>query len=315
MNPAEWLPGMERFSLNGVAPLARIILILAGAAVVAALARRLITALRFRIVRLVKLQQSINEIELEKRAATISGALRTVTAVLIYALAAGLALRQMGLDVGPLIAGAGVAGIAIGLGAQNLFRDVISGFFMLIEDQIRVNDVAIINGTSGVVEELNLRTTVLRDGEGVVHIFSNGAITSLANRTREYSYYMFTFGLAFESDTDGAVEAMKEVDVAMRQEAAFAGTIQAPLEIWGVDQFVDTGVVIKARIRTAPGRQWEVGREMNRRIKRRFDEKGILLMARWARQPAHAGWSKEELKEAVREVLAESGGRQGDGRG
>lgn len=315
MDPAKWLPGMERFSLNGVAPVAKIVLILSGAVVVATLARRLITALRFRIVRLVKLQQSINEIELEKRAATISGALRTVVAVLIYALAAGLALRQMGLDVGPLIAGAGVAGIAIGLGAQNLFRDVISGFFMLIEDQIRVNDVAIINGTSGVVEELNLRTTVLRDGEGVVHIFSNGAITSLANRTREFSYYLFTFGLAFESDTDGAVEAMKEVDVAMRQEAAYAGTIQAPLEIWGVDQFVDTGIVIKARIRTAPGKQWEVGREMNRRIKRRFDEKGILLMARWARQPAQGGWSKEELKEAVREVLAEGGGKPGDGRG
>jgi len=300
------LPGMEDFSLKNMLPAGQIALILVAAVLIAALMRRLIAALRFRIVRIAKKQQAIDEIELEKRAATISGALKTVATVVIYALAAGFALRQLGLDVGPLLAGAGVAGIAIGLGAQNLFRDVISGFFMLIEDQIRVSDVAIINGTSGVVEELNLRTTVLRDGEGVVHIFPNGGINSLANRTREYSYYLFNMGLAFESDTDSAIDVMKKVDVEMRQESAFAGMIQAPLEIWGVDQFLDTGVMVKARIKTAPGKQWDVGREMNRRFKQSFDKEGIIFMARWARQqPPAPPLSKEELKAAVREVLSE----------
>lgn len=273
---------MEDFSIRDLLPLGKAALVLAAAWVVVRVARRVVSGLRFRLLRLMKARGGNDLTELEKRAATVSGALQTVLSVLIWIGAIGLCLKHLGLDVAPLLAGAGAAaGIAIGLGGQNLARDVISGVFVLMEDQIRVNDVAIINGVSGVVEELNLRTTVLRDSEGVVHVFPNGAITSLANRTRLYSCYVLNVGVTFEADVDQAMEALKQIDAGMRQEAAFAPMMLEPVEVWGVDQFLDTGVVIKARLKTSPGKQWEVGREMNRRIRKEFHERGIALMARW----------------------------------
>jgi len=202
--------------------------------------------------------------------------------VFIWIGAIGVCLKQLGLDVAPLMTGAGAAaGIAIGLGGQNLARDVMNGIFVLLEDQIRVNDVAIINGVSGVVEELNLRTTVLRDAEGVVHVFPNGAITALANRTRVYSCYVLNFGVAFDSDVDKAIKALKDIDLEMRADATFGPMMLEPVEVWGVDQFLDTGVVVKARLKTVAGKQWDVGREMNRRIRNEFRERGIALMSRW----------------------------------
>lgn len=273
---------MEDFSIRDLLPLGKAALVLAAAWLVVRVARRVVSGLRFRLLRLMKARGGNDLTELEKRAATVSGALQTVLSVLIWIGAIGLCLKHLGLDVAPLLAGAGAAaGIAIGLGGQNLARDVISGVFVLMEDQIRVNDVAIINGVSGVVEELNLRTTVLRDSEGVVHVFPNGAITSLANRTRLYSCYVLNVGVTFEADVDQAMEALKQIDAGMRQEAAFAPMMLEPVEVWGVDQFLDTGVVIKARLKTSPGKQWEVGREMNRRIRKEFHDRGIALMARW----------------------------------
>lgn len=273
---------MEDFSIRDLLPLVRVALVLAGAWVVVRVARRVVSGLRFRLLRLVKPGGGYDLTELEKRAATVSGALQTVISVLVWIGALGLCLKHLGLDVAPLMAGAGAAaGIAIGLGGQNLARDVMSGVFVLLEDQIRVNDVAIVNGVSGVVEELNLRTTVLRDSEGVVHVFPNGAITSLANRTRVYSCYVLNVGVTFEADVDQAMEALKQIDASLRQDPAFAPSMLEPVEVWGVDQFLDTGVVIKARLKTSPGKQWEVGREMNRRIRKEFHERGIALMARW----------------------------------
>ena len=273
---------MEDFTLQDLVPLGKALLVLVGAAVLVWVARRLINVLRFRLLSLMRSQSGADKIEMEKRATTISGALQTVIAVLVWVGAVGLGLKQLGLDVAPLMAGAGAAaGIAVGLGGQNLARDVISGVFVLLEDQIRVNDIAIINGVSGVVEELNLRTTVLRDAEGVVHVFPNGAITSLANRTRLYSCYVLNIGVTFESDVDQAIQAIREIDAGLRGEEGFGALMLEPVEVWGVDQFLDTGVIIKARLKTVPGKQWEVGREMNRRIRIDFKNRGIALMARW----------------------------------
>jgi small-conductance mechanosensitive channel len=238
--------------------------------------------LRFRLLRFLKPRSGADTIELEKRATTVSGALTTLITVFIWIGAVGVCLRQLGLDVAPLMTGAGAAaGIAIGLGGQNLARDVMNGIFVLLEDQIRVNDIAIVNGVSGVVEELNLRTTVLRDSEGVVHVFPNGAITSLANRTRVFSCYVLNIGVAFDSDVDKAMQALKDIDLGMRADASFGPMMLAPIEVWGVDQFLDTGVVVKARLKTVPCKQWDVGREMNRRIRNEFRERNIALMARW----------------------------------
>ena len=276
------LPRLEDFTIQDLIPLAKVMFVIFSAMVLVWVSRRLIGVLRFRLLRLMKPRSGADKIELEKRATTVSGALKTLIAVFIWIGAIGVCLKQLGLDVAPLMTGAGAAaGIAIGLGGQNLARDVMNGIFVLLEDQIRVNDVAIINGVSGVVEELNLRTTVLRDAEGVVHVFPNGAITALANRTRVYSCYVLNFGVAFDSDVDKAIKALKDIDLEMRADATFGPMMLEPVEVWGVDQFLDTGVVVKARLKTVAGKQWDVGREMNRRIRNEFRERGIALMARW----------------------------------
>jgi small conductance mechanosensitive channel len=276
------LPNLEDFTIQDLVPLLKVLLVIVVAGMLVWVSRRLVGALRFRLLRLLKPRSGADTIELEKRATTVSGALTTLLTVFIWIGAIGVCLRQLGLDVAPLMTGAGAAaGIAIGLGGQNLARDVMNGIFVLLEDQIRVNDIAIINGVSGVVEELNLRTTVLRDAEGVVHVFPNGAITSLANRTRVYSCYVLNIGVAFDSDVDKAIQALKEIDLNMRADAAFGPMMLAPIEVWGVDQFLDTGVVMKARLKTVAGKQWDVGREMNRRIRNEFRERNIALMARW----------------------------------
>jgi small conductance mechanosensitive channel len=188
----------------------------------------------------------------------------------------------------------------------------------LLENQIRVNDVAVINGTGGLVEQVNLRTIVLRGLDGVVHIFPNGTITTLSNMTMNYSYYVFDIGVAYKEDTDRVVATMTEVAEGMRREPEFAAMIIEPLEVLGVDKFADSAVIIKARIKTKPIRQWTVGREMNRRFKKKFDEIGIeipfphtSLYFGEASKPIQIGFdkeSREELKAVIREVLAERGG-------
>jgi small conductance mechanosensitive channel len=140
-----------------------------------------------------------------------------------------------------------------------------------------MHDVAVINGVTGTVEEIGLRTTVLRSADGSVHVFPNGAIQTLSNLTREYSYYVFDIGVAYKEDTDRVVDVMQDVAARLMAEDAYKPLILEPLEVFGVDRFADSAVVIKARIKTQPMKQWTVGREMNRRLKKRFDELGIEI--------------------------------------
>jgi len=297
----------------------RVALILALALIASRLVSRLIRGLRVRLVAMMVAHAGGQAEALEKRARTISGILRKSAVTLIWALAIIMALREVGLDIRPLLAGAGIAGIAIGFGAQTLVRDVISGLFMLIENQIRVHDVVQINGVGGLVEEVNLRTTVLRSVDGTVHIFPNGAITSLANMTRDYSYYVFDIGVAYKEDTDRVAEVMRAVAEEMRQETAWAPLVLEPLEILGVDKFADSAVIIKARIKTLPVKQWAVGRELNRRFKKKFDELGIeipfphisVYFGEASKPFAVQLAPREEIKQAVREVLEEMGLRAG----
>lgn len=248
--------------------------------------------------------------EFEKQAVTIAGVLQRTTTVLIYILALVMALRELGFDVAPLLAGAGVASIAIGFGAQNLVRDVISGIFLLWENQIRVNDVAVINDTAGLVEQINLRTTVLRDSEGTVHVFPNGAITKLANRTQGFSCYVFNLNISYRDDADRIIELLQETGNELAAEERYGVSILAPIEIWGVDQLGETHVVVKGRIKTLPGKQWEIGREINRRLKQRLDSAGFDLPARGLRRvevdvPLAAGFNRDALRAAVTEILEE----------
>ena len=192
---------------------------------------------------------------------------------------------------------------------------------MLLENQVRINDVAIINGTGGLVEQINLRTTVLRSLDGTVHVFPNGTITTLSNMTQEYSYYVFNIGVAYKEDTDHVSAVVKELADEMMQEETYRSFILAPLEVMGVDQFADSAVMIKARIKTAPIKQWMVGREMNRRIKKKFDELGIEIPfphrslyfgeASKAFATRSAGADSHEIKAMISEVLEEKGLRTG----
>ena len=212
-----------------------------------------------------------------KRVATLIGLLRTLGLVVIWAVAIVICLSQVGVDVTPIIAGAGILGLAVGFGAQNIVRDLISGFFVVLENQVRVGDVAIVNGTGGLVEAITFRTIVLRDLSGVVHVFPNGAVNTLANMTKEWSAYVTDVGVAYKEDTDRVIEVMKKVDAGMRADAAFGPQMLQPIEIFGVDAFKESEVTIKARLRTRPIQQWNIGREYRRRLKKAFDAAGIEI--------------------------------------
>lgn len=307
------------FTVERIYPLAtallRFVLVLVAAYVATRIASRIIRGTRARIISAMQDRADGTTTELEKRATTIISIVGKTVTVVIWTVAVVMALKEISFDVAPLLAGAGVAGLAIGFGAQNLVRDIITGVFMLLENQIRVNDVAVINGTGGLVEELNLRTTVLRGLDGVVHVFPNGSIASLSNKTRKFSFYVFDVGVAYKEDTDRVTEVLVALAGEMMQEEAYRDDILEPLEVLGVDHFADSAVVIKARIKTRPLEQWRIGREMNRRIKKKFDELGIeipfphrSIYFGEASRPFRldAGTNREALKEIVREVLAES---------
>jgi small conductance mechanosensitive channel len=192
-------------------------------------------------------------------------------------MAALIVLREVGVDIMPVVTGAGILGLAVGFGAQTLVKDVIAGFFLTFENHLRVGDVAMIDGTGGIVEAINLRTTVLRDLEGTLHVFPNGSFERYSNRTKDYSYFVINVGVAYKEDTDRVTEVLREVGADLRADAAFSPSILAPLEVLGVDAFEDSQVTIKARIKTVPLKQWEVGRELRRRIKRAFDRASIEI--------------------------------------
>jgi small-conductance mechanosensitive channel len=219
--------------------------------------------------------QSVDETA--KRAETLSRLLRQTVAVAVWVTAGLVVLRELGVEIAPVLASAGVAGLAVGFGAQNLVRDVISGFFLILENQVRVGDVAIINGTGGLVEQINLRTIVLRDLTGTVHVFPNGAVTTLANLTQAWSAHVFDIGVAYKEDTDKVVEVIRRVGKELKVDETIGPLILEDMEVFGVDAFGDSAVVIKGRIKTVPIQQWAVGREFKRRLKKAFDAEGIEI--------------------------------------
>jgi len=215
--------------------------------------------------------------EIEKRAETIVRLLHQGVLIMLWVTGALMILRELGVEIGPILASAGVAGLAVGFGAQNLVRDVIAGFFLIIENQVRVDDVAIVNGTGGLVEAVNFRTLVLRDLSGVVHVFPNGSITTLSNLTREWSAYVFEIGVAYKEDVDQVMALMRKVGAELRADVTFGPMMLEDVEVFGVDNFADSAVIIKGRLRTVPIKQWDVGREYRRRLKYAFDREGIEI--------------------------------------
>ncbi len=212
-----------------------------------------------------------------KRAKTLGGLIKNVALTFVGGIALLMVLHELNVDVMPMITGAGIAGVALGFGAQWLVRDVIAGFFLILEDQVRVGDSVVINGQGGGVEAINLRTTILRDVEGAVHVFPNGAITTLSNRTRDYAYYLIDVNVDFQQDTDKVVEVLRATATSVQEDPTLGPYILEPLEVLGVDGFRDGQVTIRSRIKTLPQRQWDVGREIRRRLRIAFTQAGIDL--------------------------------------
>ncbi len=220
---------------------------------------------------------SLDALERGKRARTLGSLVSNVSTIAITGLALLMILNEFGVNITPMLTGAGIAGLAVGFGAQTLVRDIISGFFMILEDQVRVGDSAAINGTGGLVEQINLRTIVLRDEEGTLHVFPNGSITTLANRSKDFSYYVITLGIPYHEDADRVANILQNVGAELQKDPHYGVFILEPIEIMGVDAFAEWAVQIKLRIRTVPQRQHEVGRELRKRIRRAFDEHKVAV--------------------------------------
>src|SRR6056297_2443605 len=221
--------------------------------------------------------ESLDTQEASKRINTLMNILKGIGKILIWSIFLMILLKKFNIDIGPILAGAGILGLAVGFGAQELVRDIISGFFILLENQVRAGDVAIINGTGGLVEKIELRTITLRDFSGVVHVIQNGKIDSLANMTKEWSAIVFDIGVAYKEDVDEVIKVMQEVGEKMLKDPDYTDKIKEPLEIFGLDKFDDSAIIIKARLKTNPGEQWSLGREYRRRLKKAFDEKDIEI--------------------------------------
>jgi small conductance mechanosensitive channel len=244
----------------------RVVLILIGAWIAVHIAKRILNGLRTYSMHAMERRGESPQLELEKRATTIVSTLSKLAAIIIWLIAVVMSLHELAFNIQPILAGFGVAGLAVGLGAQALIKDWLGGLLILIEDQIRIGDDVTINGTSGVVEEINLRTTILRGDNGAVHIISNGLINTLANSTREYAYSLFQATIAYGSDVDQAFKVLAETGAELAADTKFGPMILAPMEVLGVDRFGDRGLVIRARIRTLASRRDDVGYELNRRV-------------------------------------------------
>jgi len=219
----------------------------------------------------------LDALERGKRARTLGSVVQNVASALIVGISLLMALPLLGLDITPVLTGAGIAGLAVGFGAQTLVRDIISGFFLILEDQIRVGDAASINGADGIIEAINLRTVVLRDGEGTVHVYPNGAINNLANRSKDFSYYMVDLSVSYYDDPDRVAAVVHQIGAEMQADPTFGPSILEPIEVLGVDAFGEWSVKLKARIKTVPLKQWYVGRELRKRLIKAFAQHGFSV--------------------------------------
>jgi len=202
---------------------------------------------------------------------------RNALMILMVTMVGLIVLSELGVNIAPLLAGAGVVGLAIGFGAQTLVKDVITGLFMLIEDTLSVGDVVNVGGKGGSVEAITIRTIRLRDYDGSVHTIPFSSVTTATNMTKDFSFYVLQVTVDYREDTDQVISVLRDIAEQMRAEPAHAAAMLGPLDVAGVDAFQENAVLIKARLKTRPIQQWSVGREFNRRMKKRFDELGISI--------------------------------------
>ncbi len=238
---------------------------------------RLLREVAERIPRLLPAEEGPTITEREKRARTAASLVRTVGTSLVLLMAAMILFREIGADITPLIAGAGVAGLAVGFGAQGLIKDIIAGFFILTEDQFHVGDVIQVAGVSGQVEKMNLRMTIVRDLNGAVHFIPNGEIKVATNLTKEWSRAVLEVGVSYEEDVDRVSHVLTEIGQELADDETFGKLVLEPPQVLGIEALTDSQVTIRILAKTLPLKQWEVARELRRRIKMRFDREAIQI--------------------------------------
>lgn len=260
----------------------------AGFGVVLALALRIVViliiawaALRLvrRLSQLVRagISHRIDDIEAAKRAETLGRVIRYVANVVIYSLTVMLILTEVGISVAPILGAAGVVGLAVGFGAQSLVKDFVTGFFLLLENQIRQGDEVKLGAFSGTVENLTLRYVQLRDYDGHVHFVPNGTITTVTNMSRGFGQAVIEMDFALGQPVDSVIETMREVGEAVAADPAFASSILGPLEITGVERMGTASMTLRGRLRTRPGAAGAVRREYLRRLRQTLDERAAAL--------------------------------------
>lgn len=221
--------------------------------------------------------QADNNLEDLKRIETLSRVFRYIASVVIYVVSGMVVLSELGVSIAPILATAGVLGIAVGFGAQSLIKDYFNGFFLLLENQIRQGDVVEAGGKGGLVEEVTLRYIKMRDYDGNVHFIPNGIITTVTNMSRGFAYAVIDVGVAYREDLDEVMEVMRQVGAGMREDGAFGGKILEPMEMAGVDRWDDSAVILRCRFKVHPLEQWGIRREYLRRLKQAFDRHGIEI--------------------------------------
>jgi len=269
INEPEWDPrAFVHWALtHGV----NLLIIAVGGFIVVRSANLAIDHLQFKLAR----RHNSTDLEWQRRATTLGGILTSLVTATVGFVVVLMLLRELSIDVLPILTGAGIAGLAIGFGAQNLVRDVISGVFLILEDQVGIGDIARINGVQGMVEQINLRTIVLRDGEGAVQVFPNGTITALANLSKQFAFATVEVKVAYTENIDRVMGTMREIGAAIEKDPAWSAIVMAPLEVTGVES-LDGGVAtVRAKFKTLPLNQGRVGNELRRRLMTTFVARGI----------------------------------------
>lgn len=268
MNVYDFLAHGAEYLRDGV----RIVLILAGSFALLRFSRFIIRKLEKSAV---EKHEKRSQFERSKQVATLGRILRNASAVAIVVVAIIMVLDSLGIDIGPLLAGAGVVGLALGFGAQSLVRDVISGFFILLENHFGVGDVIQAAGVSGLVESMTLRVTVLRDLEGRVHVIPNGEIKVMTNLTKEWSRAVIDVVVPAKEKIDQATAILRAVGEELARDPQLGPFILQPLEVLGLEQVANSQATLRVMIKTAPRQQWDVSREFRRRLLDAFEARGI----------------------------------------
>ncbi|HEX4917388.1 MAG TPA: mechanosensitive ion channel family protein [Limnobacter sp.] len=224
-----------------------------------------------------QMQARSKSIDDQKRIDTLMRVLKYVANVVVLLLGALIALGTIGISIAPVLAAAGVVGLAVGFGAQSLVKDYFTGVVLLIENQIRAGDFVEVGGKSGTVENVTLRYVRLRDAHGNVHFVPNGQIASVTNSTMDFAYAVVDVGIAYKEDVDASIQVMQKVGAELANDAEWANKITEPMAVFGVQELADSAVVVRVRFKTLPGEQWGVRREYNKRIKAAFDRVGIEI--------------------------------------